>query len=708
LESLSAEIDNAVEDLFGIYTTTPQEPASSKKEPTTQQPVVQPTPAVAVKPIQTAQPAARPAAQAAPPTSEKSGLHAEIDKAVDDLFGAYDAPQQTAAPQQEAPALELSLEIEEIPTPPGFAESVAIQPAPAATVKPIQTAQPAARPAAPAPPTTEKSGLHAEIDKAVDDLFGAYDAPQQTTIPQQAAPAFEPIMGMEELPEPSIIDESVAAQEVSFSEDMPTGSLWELLDQSFLTIDWEVSSTNVRAAKRILDTLRTELNIDRNKESKQVALLMDQILVAMARSPENVPTSGPQALKIALNALKAGHENFDTAKDLINKATTALKSALPEMPAEGHIVTAPAGAAGLLQNHVAFLAKCIKNIASFEKIFSQKSAHKKLHNAETKIKNNLENQAAKISAVTKKLLSSGSTELTSETANIIAPHIAVLQQCSKNVFSIETLFANKDALKKVYNVHQKMRLSLDKQIQALNRLISSEDIPTISGLGPSGEKKFGTPQEFSIPIEIVVDEQRPEKEIQSISSFISIDESTGSPEIEISTTPSIPETFPGPSRKSSCPWKNLVTAEWQGKAVAFIPSEVAFEERANSWVKKRHEKLTSLPVRKLKKHFWSKLGNLFRGEMKFLGETYLKHMEIPILNHVGAYRDTTKTPKKPILLVLFNEGYGGSVILKTPTKSFSVSKSWNWQPINQKGSILAGYLNAKGKSLPVITVSQLE
>lgn len=816
-DSLAAEIDNAVEDLFGSYEST-QAPVSAKsKSAVKPKPLAPQTPPPqSQRPIQSPQPTA-PAPKPVSDVSARkvqapSELDAEIDKAVDDLFGAYTIPKPTLS-KQPAPSpaqkIEPQMGVESAPPQPRPPET----PAPPSPQELVMESTPAPQPEVEiqieAPPATAPiknettSELSAEIDNAVEELFGAYASPKPTKQASPSSPKVEkPTAPSKDEPPQPMVEQTISIEmepPLSIVEEaaVPTESLsenlWELLEQSFLTIDWEVTSANVQAAKRVFDKLRADLQIDSNAKLEPVIQCMDQILESMARSPETVPTTGPPALKEGAEALRIAYQNFnDAAQAQLASALKTLQTALPEVTTAEKTAqpNASEGAAGALQRHLQFLAKGVNNASTFENLFSQKPSYKKLQNAEVKLRTNFQGQQEKIQELFNELASTGVAVLSSSHADFIDSHISVLEQCIKIIQSIENLFSQQEAHKKIFNAHHTLLLALEKQIQDIRAIAPTglggaieiqiepdEDIPSISSFTSSA---VSTDQPAPSTMESISSSLFDETEVQSISSVATIEteeiielDTPDEPEIQANQstelfdlmythmdglercknniTPlenlfkkpghekiqsilqsvsteidnqinSIANILNGDFQATSanfgagvsgavanvrCPWKELITTEWQGQIVAFIPNEVAYEQKAPGWLKSKQGRLSMLPVIKLKKHFWSKLSPLFKGEMKFLGETYLKHMKVPILSHISSISRKGKPPKKASLIVLFNEGNSGAVLLDAPTKVFSVSNNWKWQPINQKGQILAGYLTTKDESIPVITIARI-
>jgi hypothetical protein len=104
------------------------------------------------------------------------------------------------------------------------------------------------------------------------------------------------------------------------------------LNQMLLTLEWEITQTQVVSAKNLVEIIRKNPKIEADKNLHELLDLMATTLEGMADHPEKMPTSGPEALQKGLDTLKNlvwNEEQDPKAKEeLLISAKKELESAI--------------------------------------------------------------------------------------------------------------------------------------------------------------------------------------------------------------------------------------------------------------------------------------------------------------------------------------------------------------------------------------------
>jgi len=150
-----------------------------------------------------------------------------------------------------------------------------------------------------------------------------------------------------------------------------------------------------------------------------------------------------------------------------------------------------------------------------------------------------------------------------------------------------------------------------------------------------------------------------------------------------------------------CPWRMLVRTEWWGKRIAFPQEYIAFEGKL-PWG--RGQKLLSKDIfylNILKKWPWSGIRSLLTGRLSSLEEGQLKTMALPIL--VSPDPPPPIIITEPTTLILWNaEISKGCVILAdNPTIPFKTD-AWTWEDAPQK-PFFAGRLRKNEDEIYVLS-----
>jgi len=226
-------------------------------------------------------------------------------------------------------------------------------------------------------------------------------------------------------------------------------------------------------------------------------------------------------------------------------------------------------------------------------------------------------------------------------------HLTVLGKCiAKRIIPIENLFAKTPGYEKLHAIHTELRERLERQKQNL-----------IKALG--AEYQAGT----AAPVEPVAG--------QSAKSAV--------------------------STAAVCPWQTVALATWGGKTVGFLPEQIAYEAKPANKVRKCGP---FLPVKKLKRGFFSKIGSVVQGELGSHDEATLKALTIPVAVPAG-----TEDPRADSsLLILFKENSGMAFWLDESTEQLDVSTGCRWEALADPNTFVAGNLTVKGDTIPIITM----
>ncbi len=227
-----------------------------------------------------------------------------------------------------------------------------------------------------------------------------------------------------------------------------------------------------------------------------------------------------------------------------------------------------------------------------------------------------------------------------ELLEVVNGHITILGKCiKKRIVPIENLFGKTPGYEKLHAIHAELRERLENQKQAL-----------INALGSAFEAGAVPPAH------------------QSTSSPVS----QGAP----------------------CPVSTVATTSWNGKTIAVIPEQIAFQGMP--------AKTTNGPIFPLK-HLcrwpWGKVSALVKGELASLDEATLKSTSVGLASgQEGLTAD---------LLILFNKGAGMGLWIDGDITPMQLTDEWSWEASNDPASAVAGQLKNAEQSIPLVTVRAL-
>jgi hypothetical protein len=371
-----------------------------------------------------------------------------------------------------------------------------------------------------------------DIDSAIDNLFNPSRSieidPQTGEVKEKSAPEEATLsLSMEK-------DEASSGSEISFEQQeakkSPEEQLLEELDQSFMALDWEISSTNIKNFQGLLSKTNALLKLDRQSAPGKVVLLMDQVLKAMDATPDELPATAVKTLQKGLVILRevadSDSGSMEAAASLAQKTipdlegilsasrkhaveqpgmkasqeqeqvSTAIGSAAPEedlsLPDEMILEIPdellPLDLSNAINLHLTMLAQCINRILPLEKLFSQNPRYSKLLARHREIRELLEEEK---DLITSALISDSAKSVKSPDSNIptgllqtLKNHLAALQNPITQLQLLEESFAGKKGYEKLSNIEHSILDQLQQQITALQNLI--EGNPAIPRQEQSG------------------------------------------------------------------------------------------------------------------------------------------------------------------------------------------------------------------------------
>ncbi len=524
----------------------------------------------------------------------------------------------------------------------------------------------------------KKDSFNAALEDAVDNLFSQYE--QSTPSDSGGSSPQEEQAEVAELSlEPSTTLDPSGEPSESFEKIY---DLLNQLNQALLTIEWEIDKKTVLNARSLLEQIRAELSLETSPRLTELIDLIDLILKGLADAPHTVPTTGPKAMEKGLAVLReAARQGKKTDENTIPALTDALallqnsrptgegelelsiESIAPEAPTHTPL---PSSLIKILTVHEAVLGKITTRIVQLEKLFAQKPGYDKLYSIYTELRQLLEKQTTTIAHA-----KHGDFRVSSDTASqpqeidpdippkmamVILQHGSILKKCINRLAPIETLFSKTAGYEKLHTLHLQLRELFQKNIQGL-------------ALALTGNY-------------------------------------TGAMQSLTAVTTTAPQAAKVTKAAAQCPWDRLVTARWQGKTVAFIPSELACERVASKWTRKNLLSQQRFPLKKLKAWPWSKISPQLQGQLAGQPEGTLKSLLLPVLSHPEPVQNVINISANPVLLILYINGKGGVVLLDNGTTSVNISEQNAWRPVIKQGTLLAGHVDIQGEKIPVITLAE--
>jgi hypothetical protein len=520
--------------------------------------------------------------------------------------------------------------------------------------------------------TNNQDDFSSKIADAVDDLFNPVRqieidpaTNEVREIGGNTLPKKEEVSVAKGSDAPSAAAASSAAPSVNIDKQETLAKL----DQALMTLDWEVSRSNVGNMRDLLDQTVKEYDLGALASAGGVIALMHTLLGRMSDSPENVPTSGPLALKNSLTAIKTaameGQPYGAETRTQLEQAQTALVSVLPEGTSAASVVAPSAVAASVtlpeplnvaLRHHLGRLDSLLKQrLLPAEDFFGKEKSMTKLYVILKGVNEQLSQQRSSMKQILTGSIPSVipvnspvpvAIDIGAECQGALQYHIQVLDHCSRRIAPIENLFSNMDGQDKLHAIHYEVRCGLKDQKDYLVAVLAGETV-----------------------------------------------------------TPPVPAKMELPDAPpvADCPWSMLVSSKWQGRAIAFIPEQVCFDGKPGLFCRNLG-KMISFELKKLKSWPWSGLKARFRGDLAEKTNKELVSFEFPVINI--PIEGNGKCGKN--VVVLFAESKGGVVFTETGLENVSVDDGFSWIPERRKEGVVAGFLSDdSGEMIPVVDLARL-
>ncbi len=233
------------------------------------------------------------------------------------------------------------------------------------------------------------------------------------------------------------------------------------LNQLLLTLEWEVTQTQVVSAKNLVETILKNPKIEADKNLHELLNLMIRTLEGIADRPEKMPTSGPEALQKGLDTLKKvvwNEEQDPKAKEeLLISAKKDLKSAIDmEVSEVAHEVS-----------DEAVSERLVEDVNDLEPDFSEPLV----------------------------------------LVDAVKSHIKVLDDCIGYILPIEKLLARTPGMERLHHFHQNIKSSLEKQKEILEKALNGDYEPSVD------VRDYAAQRTEDITIEIDKKEKTPSSSI---------------------------------------------------------------------------------------------------------------------------------------------------------------------------------------------------
>ncbi|HDH99061.1 MAG TPA: hypothetical protein ENF70_08030 [Deltaproteobacteria bacterium] len=429
------------------------------------------------------------------------------------------------------------------------------------------------------------------------------------------------------------------------------------LNQMLLTLEWEVTQTQVVSAKNLIETIRKNPKIEADKNLHEPFSLMIRILEGMADHPEKMPTFGPETLQKGLDTLKNlvwNKEQDPKAKEqLLISAKKGLESALDiAVPEVAHEVSGEAVSEQLVEDiddpeprHQDAPGIALK----------EKSPDQREQISDSVLEADIQEKAAPPEPEFP-----GHPVL----VDAVKSHIKVLDDCIGYILPVEKLLARTPGMEKLHNFQQNLKSRLEKQKEILEKALPGDYEPSVD------VRDYAAQRTEDITIEIDKKEKTPSSSV-------------------------------------SCPWHELIVTQWDQNQVALAPEDIAFAGTAPWWAKKGLNKLKTFKLKKLKTWPWTKLQPLMQGTLSNQGESQLIKLEFPVLQKSISSFSYSQPSDNPIVLVLSHADKGLVLMLDSPLKTISVDPEYSWEPSAENNGPWVGNLKIENKQTSVATLESL-
>ncbi|MEN8134450.1 MAG: hypothetical protein ABFS18_02785 [Thermodesulfobacteriota bacterium] len=250
------------------------------------------------------------------------------------------------------------------------------------------------------------------------------------------------------------------------------------LEETLLTIDWEVNQDNIAKGRDVLSQLIAAHGWVTTSPVGQVAATMDKVLASMFKSPENSPTSAPSQLK---NAFLAIRESTTGSKSSEGSSDIVLSTALSNLQA---LLDPKISSAGFPSQNLSDDLQAATPVESIPQPVEEPSFDLGL---EMSVEEPAAEQAFDLGlemSVEEPAdeLSSPSETVADATVKVLKSYNTLIGKALKLISPMENLFASRPDMAKLHTASKRLTASLTSQQKLLSGTFSS-DYSSYDGLG---------------------------------------------------------------------------------------------------------------------------------------------------------------------------------------------------------------------------------
>lgn len=491
--------------------------------------------------------------------------------------------------------------------------------------------------------------LTQEMENAIDDLF----KPTKTI---EIDPLTNEIKDEKNLQTSNILSPTISTQKhdtdtISKQESLSIVDMTSLspetqtalkeLQQSLLTIDWEITISHIKQSRMLLDRLNGTLTEKQIQIAQKIMSQMADILATIESTPlPQIPANSPKLLIDLYNFLEQSLISINqiTEKTIsippeLSKQITNFFEQIERIQQETPLTIEIETASSSISQTLTSDKELSKEIVSSVGIASEPDITSYKH--PTKIKP---------IEVPQNLLTSPSTS--SSLTEVITNHTQKLAKWIDKLNTLEKILAGVSGMEKLLAFYKQLKDDMAAEERILLQSIGK----------PLGSVEHHQPISSPTPVQ---------------------------------------------PKPKACPWHLLVRTEWWGKRIAFPQEYIAFEGKL-PWGRGR-QLITKdvFQLKMLKKWPWSKISSLLQGSMANLNEKQLAAMSIPIL--VSSEPPPSIIITDPHIIILWNHetSKGCAILADTPTLPFKTD-TWVWDDTPQK-PFFAGILRKNEDEIYVLS-----
>ncbi len=411
------------------------------------------------------------------------------------------------------------------------------------------------------------------------------------------------------------------------------------LYQGLMTIEWEISVTNIQNARRLLDALSANLTADQIGLTQNIMTNMANILAALEAIPlNNMPSHSPKLLLNLFDVLKQILTSTNMTPEKTIAMTTPLSQELNDFFEEieriqQHIpLRTEHGAATDLTSPT--LASAAAMARELQRPVPEESISGLQLIPETE------------PTVSPKDVASTTPETSPLLQEAVARHTMQLNKWMDRLNALEKILSGVSGMEKLLAFHRQLRQEMAAQERMLAQAIHKPMEPVALDLHAAVSRSV-------------------------------------------------------PPSQTPCPWRMLARTEWWGKRIAFPQEYIVFEGKLPWGRGKQLLSKDSLSLTMLKKWPWSGIRPLLGGSLAAMDESRLKTMTIPIL--VSPEPPPSIIITEPSVLILWNpETSKGYVILADNPSTQFKTDAWTWNDAPAK-PFFAGVLRKNDEEIHVLS-----